>query len=121
MTNEVHWVVNMAVKPGKIEQFKGVMTDMIASTEKESGALAYEWHLSGDETECTIYERYADSDAVATHFGNFGAFAERFAGSTERNYMTVLGNPSKTARDFLDRAEPNYFGKTAGFARFSAA
>ena len=34
---------------------------MIAGTQKEPGALAYEWHLSSDRTQCRLIETYADA------------------------------------------------------------
>lgn len=117
MSDHVQWVVRVAINSGKLNDFKAVMADMIASTEKETGALAYEWHINADESECVIYERYATSQAVAEHFGNFGAFAERFGAACSPQHMLVLGNPTKVARDFLDAAGPEYLGLSAGFSK----
>lgn len=115
MSDHVHWIVRVAINPGKLSDFKAVMADMIASTEAEPGALAYEWHINAGESECTIYERYADSDALVTHFGNFGAFAERFGAACTPQHMQVFGNPSDAARALLDALSPDYYALTAGF------
>lgn len=40
---------------------------MIAATQKESGALAYEWHFSPDNKRCRLLEAYADDAAVEAH------------------------------------------------------
>lgn len=120
MTQEVHWTVSLSIKEGQLEAFKSVMADMIGSAEREAGTLAYEWCFNADETECIVYERYTDSDAVIAHFGNFPAFADRFRQTCDRGTMTVLGRPNSAAREFLDGATPNYLQTQAGFAKFAA-
>jgi len=118
MSGHVHWIVRVAIKPGQLEAFKALMADMIASTKNEVGALAYEWHLNADETECTIYERYTDSAAVAEHFGNFGTFAPGFGAAVDPQQMTVFGDPDDAARGFLDGLAPQYLKLSAGFSKF---
>ena len=48
------------------------MVEMVEATRGEAGTLGYEWFLTGRV--CRILERYADSDAVIIHLGNFGGF-----------------------------------------------
>jgi quinol monooxygenase YgiN len=57
----VHFnVSNLAV-------FQETAKAMIAGTKKESGALGYEWYLSGDGKSCRLLETYANADAALAH------------------------------------------------------
>lgn len=120
MAKEVHWIVNLSIKEGQLDTFKSVMADMIGSARNEAGTLAYEWCFNADETQCSVYERYADSDAVLQHFSNYGAFADRFRQTCDRGEMIVLGHPNAAAREILDGATPTYLETKAGFAKFAA-
>ncbi len=117
MSNAVHWLLELNVKPGKLDDFLAVMGDMIASTEKESGTQIYEWFFNEDKSVCHIYERYADSAAVLTHIEGFGAFAERFMDAVDPTRFTVLGNPDAAAKEALAGLSPTFLGLEAGFAR----
>lgn len=39
---------------------------------RDSGTLQYDWFLSGDRSECLVYERYRDSAALLEHLANLG-------------------------------------------------
>ena len=69
MSKNIYWV------------YEGEILDMSLVREKlaeivhhvrrnEPGALAYEYFLSQDEKRLSIFERYADSDAVRAHGAN---------------------------------------------------
>ena len=95
MSDNVFWVVELAIRPGQLQAFKALMNEMVEATQaNEPGALNYEWFISGDGTTCHIYERYADSAAVMTHMGNFAAFGERWTAAVEATGMTLYGTPS---------------------------
>ena len=118
MASAVSWVLEVAVKPGKLEEFRSLMNEMVASTEKEPGSLSYEWFISEDGATTHIYERYADSAATLVHVGNFGAnFAGRFLAAVDPTRLSVYGEPSKEVADALSAFGPAYFGTFGGFAR----
>ena len=50
MKNEIYWILEVAVLPGQLENFRAVARDLIASTEKEPDTLGYEWNLNDDGT-----------------------------------------------------------------------
>ena len=62
----------MLVRDGQLDNARELMDEMVTSTLDESGTRGYEWFLSEDGGHCHINERYADSDAVMAHLGNFG-------------------------------------------------
>jgi quinol monooxygenase YgiN len=118
MSKEVHWLLELKVNSGKLNDFKTVMAEMIAATQKEGGTLAYEWCFSDDESVCNIYERYVDSDAVMTHLRGFANFSERFLAAVTPTKFTVLGHPNATTQAALAAFSPVYLTTKAGFAKF---
>lgn len=82
MGDHVSWVLEVAVKPGQLDEFKALLAEMVESREAESGAMIYEWSIGDDDRTVHAYERYADSEAVLTHLTGFGEkFAQRLLGA----------------------------------------
>ncbi len=117
MTDTIHWLLEMQINDGQLSNFKSVMADMVASTDKEQGTLLYEWFFSDDQSTCLISERYRDSAAALAHLDNFGAFAERFLAAATPRRFTVLGSPSAQLSEALAAFSPAYLGFEAGFSR----
>ena len=117
MSTHISWLLEVAILPGQLENFKAVARDLIAVTEKEKGTLAYEWNLSADETSCDIYERYYDSEAMITHVNSFGNFAERFLKACRPTSFHVYGAPNEAAKAQLNDLHPLYFTHLDGFNR----
>ena len=118
MGNELSWVVELAVKPGELENFRALMREMVGSTRGESGTLSYEWFVSEDGTTVDIYERYVDSAAAVTHLRTFGdKFAGRFSVLVDLTRFTVFGTPSDEAKGVLDGFGATYLGPFGGFTR----
>jgi hypothetical protein len=93
------------------------MHEMVKSTRKESGTLAYEWFLSDDKNTCHLYERYADSNAVMAHLGNFGSkFSSRFLGYVEPTSLCVYGEPSDEVRSALKGFGAEHLRTFGGFS-----
>ena len=118
MSENVHWVLELAIKEGELDNFKAVMNDMVAGAQEEAGTLNYEWFVSDDGKTCHIYERYADSAATMVHLGNFGAnFAERLLATVDPTRFVVYGDPSGDVRDALAGFGAVHMAQIAGFAR----
>ncbi len=119
MTTQVSWLLSLTVKPGQQQAFRALMNEMVGATRAdEPGTLAYEWSLSADGTQCHTYERYADSDAVMAHLGNFGAkYAERFMAVLTPVGFTVYGSPNAAVKEALAGFSPTYLAPAAGFRR----
>ena len=118
MSDTVSWNLQMSVREGQLSEARELMAEMVESTRGEPGTLGYEWFLGAGGTVCHIHERYADSDAVMVHLGNFGAkFAERFLQCFEPTDLYVYGEPSDEARAALDALGAVYLGTFGGFSR----
>ena len=120
MEGHVSWVIELAVKDGELGTFTELMEEMVAGTRTETGTLAYEWYISGDQKSVHIYEKYADSDAMITHVSGFmSKWAARFLGSVDVTRFVVYGDPSPAARELLDGFGGTYIGPWGGFSRFA--
>ena len=118
MSDIVSWNLQMSVREGQLSAARDLMPEMVEATRGEPGTLGYEWFLSGDETLCHVYERYADSDAALAHLGTFGTkFAERFLQCFEPTALYVYGEPSDEARAALEGFGAVYLGTFGGFSR----
>lgn len=103
MGEEVSWHVDLAVKPGELENFRALTRDMVEYARSEPGVLIYERFASSDGKAVQVYERYADSAAAMTHLLEFRkVFGERFSGMVDRKRFTVSGTPSDALRQVLD-------------------
>ena len=118
MDKQVSWIIEVAVKPGQLDNFRKLMDEMVESTQAEPETLSYDWFVSADGSAVHIYERYADSEALVTHITGFGEkFAERFLSMVDPVKFTVYGEPSAEAREAMSGFSPTYLGTFGGFVR----
>lgn len=117
MTDNVYWILALKINDGKLDEFKALADEMCASTKKEPGALAYEWHLSDDGSTCHIFERYADPKAVMAHMATFAGFAEQFMSLVTPVSATIYGKVDDQVRQAAADMGPVYLTQFAGFAR----
>jgi len=68
------WILQVAIHPGKLEDFRAVARDLIAKTESEPGTLAYEWKPERRrKVSATSTSGTRDSAAMIVHVQSFGA------------------------------------------------
>ena len=119
MSREISWHVELAIKPGSLEEFRMLTDEMIKSTRNEVGALIFERFISDNGKVAHVLERYSDSDSAQAHLEDFkDQFAQRFSGLVERRRFTVLGSPSDELRTLLDQfGATEYLEYLDGFSR----
>jgi len=117
MSGNIHWVLEVTIFPGQLENFRAVAKDLISSSQSEPGTLSYEWSLNDDETVCHIYERYRDPAAMLTHVQGFGRFAERFLQTCRPVRFDVYGHPPEELKAALLDFHPTYYTPLGGFNR----
>ena len=117
MSKVVSWNLELSINDGKLTDFQSLMDEMVASTKSEVGTLAYEWFISADKSICHVYERYASSEDVLIHLGNFGNFAERFLACATPARLHVYGVPNTEVKAGLDGFGAVYLGTFGGFSR----
>ncbi len=119
MNNNVYWMLELDVQAGREQDFRDLMKEMVAATERdEPGTLAYEWSTSDDGAKCHLFERYADSAATLQHLANFGEkFAARFLEILSPTSFVVYGAPSQEVRGALAAFGASYMQPVGGFTR----
>ena len=117
MSEKISWVLEVAILPGKLDDFRAVVRDLVASTRNEPGTLIYEYFLTADGTTCHIYERYKNSAAVIAHVQTFGRFAEKFMQASRPTHFYVYGAPTDEAKAAIADLGPVYFPQMDGFSR----
>lgn len=119
MTDNVYWILEVAINDGARVSFEALMADMVDATHSsEPGALNYEWFISADGRHCTIYERYRDSAAVMLHLANFSEhFAGRFMAAVTPDRFTIFGPASDEVRAATNSLGAQYFTQIGGFTR----
>ena len=65
---------------------------------KDSGTLAYDLYLNGDQSECMFIERYRDSDAAIEHAENLGHLFAAVLSTISVVHGELLGEPSAELR-----------------------
>ena len=119
MSTQVGWIVELVVKPGKLDSFKALVDDMVQNAQQnEPGTLTYDWHMSETDQSVTSIERYVDSDAAMIHINTFAEkFSSRFAESADQTRLLAYGNPSDEVRAALADAGGVFTTPIAGFSR----
>ena len=119
MSDTVSWVLELAIKPGELDNFKALMGEMVEDTQaSQPGTTHYEWYFSDDGNACHLYERYTDSAATLIHLTAFAEkFAERFLTSAEPTRLTVYGSPNDEVRGILSGFGATFMGQLGGYAR----
>ncbi|MGC1380374.1 MAG: antibiotic biosynthesis monooxygenase [Candidatus Baltobacteraceae bacterium] len=59
--------MSLRVHEGKAGALEPIAREMAARTSHEDGALAYEFHISGDKRRCKLFEEYRDPAAAVAH------------------------------------------------------
>ena len=118
MEEHVSWVIELAVKPGRLDAFRELMEEMVAGTSSEPETRNYEWYISDDNSTVHIFEKYSDSDAMIAHVNGFmEKWAGRFMECVDPTRFVVYGDPSPAARELLTPFGGTYLGPWGGFAR----
>jgi quinol monooxygenase YgiN len=116
MGDQISWGVELAVKPGKLDNFLTLTGEMVEATLEEPDTLSYERFVTDDGKFVHVYERYTDSGAALVHLRKFGKiFGERFASMVDRIRFTVFGNPNDELKGLLDGFGATYLRPFGNF------
>lgn len=92
--SELQCVARLRIHPGKLDEFKHLAARCVELVRtRDTGTLQYELYFNSDNTECLVFERYRDSQALLDHLKNLGdtmaAILQTCSGSGE-----ICGTPS---------------------------
>ena len=109
MNAEISWLVELAVKPGQLDNFRALTGEMVEFSRREPGVLGYDRFVSEDGKLVYACERYADSAAALDHLQTFEKkFSYRLLGMVDRRRFTVFGTPTDELKRRLDRFGATY-------------
>jgi len=118
MDSQVYFVLELQIQPGKADDYKAIMDELVGASQNETETLNYEWNLSEDSNTVHVYERYANSAALMVHLNMFGEnYAERFLEIFAPVGLNVYGAPSDEAKEALAGFGARHFKPVGGFAR----
>jgi len=96
LTNFVSLHPYFKVHPGKMADFKVLMSAFRAKTASEEKALFYEFTVSGDEVFCR--EGYTDADGTLAHLDNVGAVLAEGAKISDMTRLEIHGPAAELAK-----------------------
>ena len=77
--SELQCVTRLRIHGGKLDEFKRLAAKCAELVRaKDTGTLQYELYFNSDNTECLVFERYRDSQALLDHHKNLGTQWPRF-------------------------------------------
>jgi quinol monooxygenase YgiN len=106
---EIQGVARFRFHEGKAEEFKRLSADLMDIVRaRDSGTLQFEIYLSEDESECVVYERYRDSEAVIDHGAHVGAIMQSIF-ATGSASSARLGEPSDELTAIMEGSPVSVF------------
>lgn len=105
------------VQEGKLDAFKAIVPQMIASTEEEPLCLFYGFCFNGNTAHCR--EGYQNAEGVLTHIEHVGPFLEQALAISELVRLEIHGPAEELEKLKQPLAElsPQYFTLEGGFRR----
>jgi quinol monooxygenase YgiN len=115
----VYFAVDFTINDGKLDAFESIAQEMVAGTQKEPGALGYEWYLSSDHKKCRLIETYKDADAVLAHCNGpvVQELVPKILGTAGVAGFAVYGDPGPKAREMLAAFRAEIFEFRRGLDR----
>ena len=96
--NELRGIARFEFHEHKLAEFKRLAARCMEIVRtKDTGTLQYEIYFNDDQSECIVYERYRDSEALIEHAGHLGDLNEAIV-ATGFVSGVLLGEPSAELR-----------------------
>jgi len=107
--SELLCIARLRIHDGKLDEFRRFAAQCVELVRtNDTGTLQYELYFNGDSTECLVFERYRDSQALLDHHKNLGdtmaAILRTCTGSGE-----VCGTPSPELIEQLEGSTVQVF------------
>lgn len=110
-------IVDMAIKPGRLEEFKAACRTLRELSSSEPGTLQYDWYISEDGTRQVTVEQFVDSAAFIAHNEHAAPAVPALLETAEVTAAQVLGEVDDEARERLKGLAAVHFGFEGGLER----
>lgn len=115
-SEQVYWVFTVSVD--QMDKFNSLIPKLVTATEKEPGALQFEFNIGNDQKTVDIFERYMDSKAALFHqTESFGPFSKEFFAVAKLTRWVIYGTPSDEFKKANVDFQPIYMTAFDGFVR----
>lgn len=116
MSKNIYWVYEGEILDSSLVVEK--LAEIVQHVRRnEPDALSYEYFLSQDEKRLSIYERYADGDAVLAHGANMEPYYYFFEEAVKVTIFLVFGPVYEEAKEMLSGFNAEFHSPLEGFAR----
>ena len=116
MSENIYWVYEGLIIDRDLVNKK--IGEIVAHVKaNEVGALAYEYCLNEDESMLTIYERYANNEAVLAHGENMQPYLYFFEDAVQVKKFIVFGRVSDQVKELLSGFGAEFQKPLSGFVR----
>jgi quinol monooxygenase YgiN len=106
------------VLPGQMDNFKQLVTRLVAAVAEEPGTLVYEISLQPDQKTYDTVEVYQNSEALVAHGKHVRADFGKELGQVRKTVkLVVYGSPDAQAKEALAGLNPVYASPIDGFIR----
>ena len=102
--NNIHFRAEVTIEEGKKEEYKKLIQDMSRVVEaNEPDTINYRFYLNKSETECIVWETYANSEAVLAHINGVASqtILPKVRSVSRISRLDVYGNPSEELQKAL--------------------
>ena len=116
----VYFIVDLTIAEGKATEFQSIADEMVAGTQTEAGALAYEFYLDETQRQCRLIEVYSDSDAALAHCQGqvVQQLVPKLLGVSSLTGFSVYGDLTSETAEMLTQGGAQLFKSWRGFNRF---
>jgi quinol monooxygenase YgiN len=94
--SEIHGVSRFTFREWKLEESKRLSAQVmeIVPTKDTGGTVQLEIYFNDDQSECVLYERYRNSEAVIAHATHVGDLMPALFATTGSVSCDLLGKPT---------------------------
>lgn len=91
----------MAIKPGRLAEFKDAVSKLNEITKDEPATQIYEYFATSDGTKVILHEHYDNSEGMLAHFANVGELAASTMELFDLERLDLCGEPSAELENLL--------------------
>ena len=110
-------IVDIAIKPGRVDDFRAAAQALFERTQSEPGCLRYDFFISDDEKRNTNIEVFEGPEGFAAHMDNVRDLVPALEDAVDILRIDVVGDDSEHVYELLAGNKLAHFTKLGGVTR----
>ena len=110
-------IVDIAIKPCKVEDFKDAARALFERTQDEPGTLRYDYFIADDETRNINIEVFEDAAAFVAHNQHCAPLVPALLAAADIRRIDVVGDHSDELYAELEGMDLLHFTRLGGISR----